>query len=61
MRQVHDLKIGDIVYLESKSRPGYYIKAMTGSNMVHLSRTDRGQFEIAAPELRHLVKLSGTR
>ena len=59
--QLHDLKIGDIVYLESKARPGFFIKAMDGSNMVHLSKTDPGKFEIAAPELRHLVKLSGTR
>eukprot|EP00511_Aplanochytrium_stocchinoi_P010764 CAMPEP_0204872004 /NCGR_PEP_ID=MMETSP1348-20121228/37054_1 /ASSEMBLY_ACC=CAM_ASM_000700 /TAXON_ID=215587 /ORGANISM="Aplanochytrium stocchinoi, Strain GSBS06" /LENGTH=631 /DNA_ID=CAMNT_0052026625 /DNA_START=370 /DNA_END=2265 /DNA_ORIENTATION=+ len=54
------IELGAIVLLESRAKPGYFVKAVKNSNLVHLSKVEPGKFEIVAPELRHLVSLSST-
>ncbi|GBG24316.1 F-box/LRR-repeat protein 14 [Hondaea fermentalgiana] len=53
------LRFGDIVTLESVSRPGCFLVAKPGHVHLQLSSIEEGLFVIAPPQLKHLVRLSG--
>jgi len=55
------LEIDSVIVLESKLKPGYFIKAMNSSSLVQLSQADPTKFNIVAPELRHLLSLSSAK
>mmetsp|Transcript_13903 Transcript_13903/g.27003 ORF Transcript_13903/g.27003 Transcript_13903/m.27003 type:complete len:633 (+) Transcript_13903:628-2526(+) len=53
------LCFGDIVTLESCSRPGCFLVAKPGHAHLQLSSIEEGLFVVAPPQLKHLVRLSG--
>jgi len=54
------LRIGDVITLESCSRPGCFLSAKPSQSFVELSSVEEGRFVILPPQLRHLINLIGT-
>mmetsp|Transcript_13179 Transcript_13179/g.23618 ORF Transcript_13179/g.23618 Transcript_13179/m.23618 type:complete len:496 (+) Transcript_13179:93-1580(+) len=53
------LKMGDIITLEHKARPGEYLLAKANSDFVHIRNTPC-YFRLRTPQLRHLVHLNSS-